>query len=262
MHARKPDLDFSRSLPHWARSREFSHMFNGISIVIMELEPFLNRVMRKAREALPESDSFRMDMSTFVRQEANHTMLHGSYNQALYGAGYAALTAVGESLRQDYARYLHDWPLRDQLAYCEGFESLGPIWAEFLFEGADDLLAGADPAVVNLWKWHLAEEFEHRMVAYTAYHRFGGRWLHRLRFTMSTHRHLEKHIRMAEAIMLNEDWKHMSPAEVEASRQKSERMHQRLNRFISRRLWRLALPGYSPERIRMPNGIDHYLRLT
>jgi len=259
MRARKPALDFSASLPHWTRDIELSQMLNGVSVIVMELEPFMNRVMRRASEALPADDPLRADLETFVRQEANHTLLHRQYNQALYEAGYRGIDAIERMMHEDYTRYLKDWPLRELLAYCEGFECLGPIWAEFLFEAVDDLFEGADPAVVDLWRWHLAEEYEHRMVACSAYHRFGGHWLHRLVTTFGTHRHLKKYISMCETLLLAADRESMSPEQVAESKARSAAIHRRLSSFILKRLWRVVQPFYSPEHLKKPVGIEHYL---
>ena len=62
--------------------------------------------------------------------------------------------------------WLRDRSLAWNLAYCEGFESTGLIQSEFFLQEIDDLLVDADPAVHELWAWHLAEEFEHRNVAH------------------------------------------------------------------------------------------------
>jgi len=261
MRARQPALDFGASLPHWTRDIELSHMLNGISVVVMELEPFMNRVMRRARHELPADDPLYGDLETFVRQEANHTLLHRQYNQALYDAGYQGIEEIERMMREDYTRYLKEWPLRELLAYCEGFECLGPIWAEFLFEAVDDLFEGADPAVVDLWRWHLAEEYEHRMVAYSVYHRFGGHWLHRLVTTFKTHRHLQKYGAMCGALLLAADRKSMTPEQVAESKAKSANIRRRLSLFILKRLWRVVQPFYSPEHLKKPAGIEHYLSM-
>lgn len=259
MRARKPNLDFAESLPNWTRDFELSHMLNGISIILMELEPFLNRVMRQAREELPIDDPLRGAIDIFIRQEANHTLLHRQYNQALYRAGHRGVAEIEQLMRKDYARYLEEWPLLDLLGYCEGFECLGPIWAEYLFEDCDDLFEGADQAVVDLWRWHLAEEYEHRMVAYEVYHRFGGHWRHRLRTTVNTQRHLQKYISMGESLLLAAERESMTPAQLATSKAKSATFHRRLSRFMLKRLWRVMLPFYSPEHLKKPAGIEQYL---
>jgi predicted metal-dependent hydrolase len=41
------------------------------------------------------------------------------------------------------------------------------------------LLAGADPEMAALWRWHAAEENEHKAVAFDVYQRAGGTYLER-----------------------------------------------------------------------------------
>jgi predicted metal-dependent hydrolase len=259
MRARKPDLDFSASLPIWTESREFSHLFNAFSVVIMELEPFMNRVMRRARDELAEDDPLREEISVFVRQEANHTLLHRAYNQALYDAGYSELKTFERQMAADYAHFLEDMPLLDLVAYCEGFECLGPILAELFFETLDDVLAGGDPKVVDLWKWHLAEEYEHRKVAYDVYHRLGGGWWHRLRTTYTTLKHLGRYRNEIHRYLMTSDWEKMSEEDIFASKASLRALARRLRNFVLRRAMRLLLPWYSPRRLSLPRGADQYL---
>lgn len=52
------------------------------------------------------------------------------------------------------------------MGYKEGFETLGPIIACFFLEAARELdKALVDDPTAELWRWHLAEECEHRHVA-------------------------------------------------------------------------------------------------
>lgn len=261
MRSRQPSLDFSDSLPVWTRQREFSHILNGASIVIMQLEPFLNKVMRRAQAALPADDPLQRDLSVFIRQEATHCQLHKRYNQALYDAGYHQLKEIETQLGADYERMLRENSMKDLLAYCEGFECLGPLYAQFLYEHADDLLEGADPAVSDLWKWHFAEEYEHRLVAYDTYHRFGGGWLHRLYRTFTTLRHLRKYNTMVAAHLLDIDRRGMNTEQAEQSRRTARMVRRRLSRFLLPRMLRLLSPFYSPATSNMPRGLDRYLAM-
>lgn len=53
MKPRKPLFDFAQALPHWSHHREFAQANNAASTSLPRLEPWLNRVMRMVREALP-----------------------------------------------------------------------------------------------------------------------------------------------------------------------------------------------------------------
>lgn len=259
MKVRRPAFDFAKSLPLWMKDREFCHILNASSVVIMQLEPYLNKVMLRARTMLPSDDPLQPDLKTFVQQETAHCRLHARYNRALYEAGYDRLKSFEAAIGADYERYLDTKSMKFNLGYCQGFECLGPLYAELIFEGLDDLYEGGDEQVIHLWKWHLAEEYEHRMVAHDAYYRLGGNWLHRLYSTYTTLRHLKKYSGIIAAHMLKVDRASMSPDEVRQSRRAAKRARRRLAWFLLPRFLPLLSPFYTPARHRPPNGLNRYL---
>lgn len=259
MKSRKPPLDFTSSLPAWAPNREFAHLFNAISIIIMQLEPYLNKTAARIRARLDEDDPLRQELTTFIRQEATHTLLHRQYNETLYRAGYDGLRALEKEIAAEYARFLDEKSMLFNAGYAQGFEIVGPIYAQFIFEEVDDFVAGADQQVVDLWRWHLAEEYEHRMVAHEGYHRMGGNWFHRLWVTWTTLRHLAKYNLRAEQHLLGVDARTMTEQEQRHSRAMSRKVHRRLNLFVLRKVLPVLLPWYTPARCRTPRGVEHYL---
>ena len=44
-----------------------------------------------------------------------------------------------------------------------------------------EVLEGSDPTMSSLWRWHAAEENEHRSVAFDLYQSVGGTWFERCR---------------------------------------------------------------------------------
>lgn len=259
MKVRRPKLDFAKSLPQWLNDREFCHILNASSVVIMQLEPYLNRVMMRARTMLPPDDPLQRDLKTFILQEAAHTQLHARYNRALYDAGYDRLKSFEAMLAADYEKFHNEKSMRFNLGYSQGFECLGPLYAELIFEGLDDMYVGGDEQVIDLWKWHLAEEYEHRMVAHDVYYRMGGNWLHRLYSTITTLRHLKKYSSLIAAHMLEVDRRDMTTEQVRQSKIASRRASRRLSRFLLRRMLPLLSPFYSPAHHRSPKGVEDRL---
>ena len=130
------------------------------------LEPYLIKVMKAARPRLAEvAPELLDDLEIFNRQEANHYRVHAAYNRVMREQ-YPGLEPFEAEIRADFERFVAEKSLEWNLAYCEGFESTGIVQSEFFLQEIDDLLETADPAVAELWRWHLAEEFEHRCVAH------------------------------------------------------------------------------------------------
>lgn len=261
MQARQPPLDFERALPHWSRHREFAHAFNAASTTLPHLEPYLNRVVRQARDRLaPEQHDLREAARVFMQQEANHYKMHQRYNATLYRAGYGGLLRFEEQLKADYEGFLANRSLQFNLAYSEGFESLGIIYAAFFFERIDDLLEGADPAVTLLWRWHLAEEFEHRRVCYDLYQTlFGGYWgrIYGLAYAFC---HLGAYGQRATAYLIAADRRSMSFGARLRSRWRNISYQMRLMGFALPRVLAVLSPFYDPSRRGAPRGVEDLLR--
>lgn len=259
MKVRRPNLKFLTSLPHWATNRAFAHAYNAASTTLPHLEPYLNLVMGRARDAMPpERQALKDQIALFIAQESNHYRLHRRYNEVLHRR-YPGVLAFEAKLQAEYDDWLANRPLKFNVAYSEGFECLGIIYTEFFFEQIDDLLAGADPEVVQLWRWHLAEEFEHRTVCYDVYKALfgswpGGGWLYRLYGFAYAFLHLGAYGNAVAAHLRGEDSRTMSPAERKALRRQFLQLQVRLGLFALPRLLRILSPRYNPACIRTPRG--------
>src|ERR1700704_6285776 len=141
MIPRKPGLKFEDALPHWCPNAEFAQITNAGSLSLPYVEQYLNRVMLRAKETLTGDKHARLraDIDLFVQQESNHYRQHRLFNQKIDEAGYDAVKPIGDQLWADYTDFLANKSLRFNTAYCEGFESLGIIQAEFFFAHIDDL---------------------------------------------------------------------------------------------------------------------------
>jgi predicted metal-dependent hydrolase len=258
MIPRNPKLTFEDALPHWAPNRAFAHIVNASSMCLVPLETYLNKVM--ARVAKQTNDAqLKRDIALFSAQEGNHYRQHRVYNRVLH-EHYPGLKAMEDQLQADYDRFLAERSLKFNAAYCEGFESVGIGFTQFFFEEAGDLLEGADPRVVRLWRWHLAEEFEHRTVCFDALRAVGGNYLDRMHGFYVVAKHLRGWSAGVSAYMLSVDREKMSPAEREASIAQEQQYRARLKAFNLPHALAIITPGYNPRRKRMPNGVADYLQ--
>ena len=263
MKPRKPGLTFQDALPHWCDDAEFAQITNADSFSLPYVETYLNRVMLRAKETLTGERyaKLRDDIDLFVKQESNHYRQHRLFNNKLEQDGYTGVTPIGARLGADYDDFLKSESLLFNTAYCEGFESLGIIQTEFFFEQAGDLLTGADPRVVALWKWHLAEEYEHRSVCFDVHKAVHGgfSYFSRLGGYFRAVRHLGKFGKDASDALLAHDRATMTPEQLQASMASEKAYRRRFGRFALPRLLRVLSPFYNPVRKREPDGAAAFL---
>jgi len=260
MKVRKPDFQFGQALPHGSWHLEFAPAFNAASTTLPHLEPYLNRLIRRAKEQLPAAqNALREDIDLFVRQEANHYRRHQRHNAMLYQSGYTRLHEFEERLRADHEKSLSEKSLRFNIAYAEGFESLGIIYTVFFFERIDDLLRDADHRVTRLWQWHLAEEFEHRTVCHDVYRAlFGGYWP-RLHGLLHALWHPGAYGNRVTAYLLAVDRGRMSLGEKLRFCWRAGSYQWRLIRFALPRVPAVMSPRYNPRQRRAPRGAAAWL---
>jgi predicted metal-dependent hydrolase len=259
MKARRPRIQFGDAPVYWSADRAFAQVINAGSLSLPYVEPYLNRIMMRAREALGDRNpKLAADIALFMTQEGNHYRLHRQFNERIH-EHCPAVQAVEERLRVDLDRFAAEESLEFNCGYCEGFESLGIIHAAFFFEQIDDLLAGADQRVVDLWKWHLAEEFEHRSVCYDVFKALYGGYFSRLRGFFVALSHLGKFGKDAAACLLAADRSTMTEAERRASELAERAYRRRFGRFALPRLLLVLSPFYDPARRRAPRGTEQFL---
>jgi uncharacterized protein len=261
MKIRKPDWDYAAMEAIWCKKYpEFAQRSNVGSIGLPYLEPYLNTVMRCAQAQLGTDHPLNNDIALFCKQEASHYLEHEAFNKAIYRSGYEKLPEIENLFKEHFERLLRDKSLKFNCAYCLGFETLGPITASFWFEGLDDILEHCDPEVVKLWRWHLAEEYEHRTVAYDVYQALYGDYFYRCYGLYCFTRDWRELGRTAVRYLLKVDQKNMSPDEIALSRKRSAELKKREARFTGRRMLKALTPLHDPRKYPEPKGAAELLR--
>ncbi|MEM7541644.1 MAG: metal-dependent hydrolase [Pseudomonadota bacterium] len=165
------DLD-----PNWVPDNPArSHLFNGLSLTMPYLEPYLIKSNQAAMKALADIDEPRLleDMRGFNGQEARHYQCHRKMNELLKSNGYAELAEVEEKMQASFER-LAKRNLRTQLAYNAGFECMTNGFTTWLINKRRKLFLNASPHISSFWLMHMVEETEHKTVAYDVYMAYSG----------------------------------------------------------------------------------------
>jgi len=176
---RKFDFVFSDDLnPVWIpHNPARSHLFNGLSVTMPYLEPYLIKSMKLAMKHISEP-RLREDIRDFCGQEAQHYRCHRRVNDLLKSNGHPKLAIVEDKLEKTYTK-LSKRSLRTQLAYNAGFECMTNGFTHWLVNQRVSLFRNASPAMTSFWLMHVIEETEHKTVAYDAYMAYSGAYIPR-----------------------------------------------------------------------------------
>jgi predicted metal-dependent hydrolase len=142
-----------------------SHFFNALSLMFPEGERFFVDSVRRVRHRIMDPD-LQAQMEAFIRQEAIHAREHLHYNDELRRQGYP--TDVFDLLTRIALRSTRLTPARWQLAITCAFEHFTATLADAALRDAE-VLGDAAADYAELWRWHSAEEIEHKAVAFDVY---------------------------------------------------------------------------------------------
>lgn len=173
---RKFSFEFPQDLaPVWIPGDPVrSHLFNGLSLTMPYLEPYLIKSTQAAFKYV-DHEELLADMRGFNGQEARHYQCHRRLNELLKANGYPELAAVEQGLAKSFER-LSRMSLRTQLAYNAGFECMTNGFTHWLITKRSALFKDASPAVTSFWLMHMVEETEHKTVAFDVYMAYSGQY--------------------------------------------------------------------------------------
>ncbi|MCL2778062.1 MAG: metal-dependent hydrolase [Polyangiaceae bacterium] len=174
---RSPNFDFTHVPKHWNGGRKaITTFFDSLSLFFPPGERFFIASVR-AHDEFVKDDELREEVRGFYGQEGMHTREHIKYNAWLEKQGYPAAKLERE-IAALLANVKRTVPKREQLATTAALEHLTAILAHLALDN-DEALQGADPTMAALWRWHAAEEAEHKAVSFDVYKAVGGNYFER-----------------------------------------------------------------------------------
>jgi predicted metal-dependent hydrolase len=219
----------------------------GLSMTMPYLEPYLIRTMKVAIEQIRDPVLVE-DTRRFCAQEGHHFRNHAMLNDQIRGsfddATADALRAIEAALDADYHRFTDAKSLRFNLAYAEGFEAMTCAGALAAAEhgGFDGALPGGE-----IWAWHMAEEIEHRTVAFGVYQHLVGSYFYRILMGTWAQWHYVSYIRRFAQCMAG------------ALGRKPVSSRSPMQRTFLRNYLRTWGPRYDPAKVEIPPGVDALL---
>ncbi|MEU7430712.1 metal-dependent hydrolase [Streptomyces sioyaensis] len=160
-----------------------THVINVLHLLLPAGERWFVKVFK---EALPlvRDEQLHTDVKGFMGQEATHSVQHSTVLDHLAHQG---LDTTPYTRRIDFlfARLLGEQPpfgipvtgqewLRFRLSLIAAIEQFTAVLGDWVLDAEGLDRAGPDPVMLDLLRWHGAEEVEHRAVAFDMYQHTGG----------------------------------------------------------------------------------------
>lgn len=182
---RAVDFNFDQSSIHWIPNDPFSsHTYNAINLLLPAGEFWFCRVFNKALPLI-QDETLKIDVKAFIKQEATHARAHIVGQKFMQAHDYDLKKGLNTA-EAIFGQLLSDRPFGLALFNNKLIESywlitrVGIIAAIEHFTGVIGQWTldhssswdknNADPEMSDLFRWHLAEEVEHRSVAFDLFH--------------------------------------------------------------------------------------------
>jgi hypothetical protein len=186
---RKVRFDWSGTAPHWVPDDPFtSHVINVLHLLLPAGERWFIDVVNKARP-LVHDDELQEEIKPFVQQESWHAWAHTVVLEHLGEKGIDTEPYTNRLEKQWFGRVLADhpgWPrplqrwwLNRRLGVVAAIEHYTCVLGHWVIENKGLERAGADPIMLDLLRWHGAEEVEHRSLVFDVHAEVSGSHLQR-----------------------------------------------------------------------------------
>ena len=178
LEVRNLRFDVSDEVPrYWhGGKRAVTLFFDNLSVFFPPGERFFISAV-KAHAGQVHDENLLEQTRAFCAQAGIHSREHVRYNDMLRRQGYP-VEAMERRVERLLARVTRMTKPSGRLAATAALEHFTALLAHYLLSD-DRLLDGAHPVMAALWRWHAAEENEHKAVAYDVYRQTGGGYIER-----------------------------------------------------------------------------------
>src|ERR1700756_1571392 len=184
-------FDWSETPLHWVPDDPFStHMINVLHLLLPEGERHFIKAVLEA-SSLVDDPELEAAIKPFIQQESWHAWAHQVVLDHLSEQGIDTkpyTDRLGRLLSVtlgDPPKFLpsalHRWWLYRRLADVAALEHFTAMLGQWVLTNRGLDYAGADPMMLDLLRWHGAEEVEHRSVAFDLFMHLDGGYRRRAR---------------------------------------------------------------------------------
>ncbi len=189
LQARRVSFDWTRTPLHWVPNDPFAtHMINVLHLLLPAGERWFVDVYKQALPLVRDA-RLREDMIGFIGQEAVHSQAHSTVLDHMIAQGLDP-SPYTDQMDWFFEHLLGDhtappaataWWLKERVAFIAAIEHFTAVLGKWVLEARGFERFGADPVMVDLLRWHGAEEVEHRSVAFDVFQHLDGRYGRRMR---------------------------------------------------------------------------------
>jgi uncharacterized protein len=164
----RENLDFGLDgdIPkYWMAGDAFkTRFFDAMSTLFPMGEKFFIMSVREFQKEITDPQ-LKIDVRDFIRQEAQHTLVHKQFNDRLKAQGIDVDMLDKEEEDFLFKELPKFTTSKQRLAATAALEHLTSMMCTCFFEHRD-LLEQSDPRIRAMYAWHAIEEVEHKAVAF------------------------------------------------------------------------------------------------
>jgi predicted metal-dependent hydrolase len=146
--------------------------FNAMSITFPVGEKYFIDSVRRVADRVTDP-ALKDHIKGFCGQEGFHRREHQLYNEALCAARGYDLEKMERPLMRRLGWAQNNLSSIKNLAVTVAIEHFTAVLAELMLKPGS-IMDRAEPSMRDLWRWHAAEEMEHKAVAFDVYRAVGG----------------------------------------------------------------------------------------
>ncbi len=189
---RKVKFEWQDTQVDWVPNQPFvSYFINEINMILPAGEFWFCRLYNKVLPQISD-EKLKEDVQAFIRQEAMHAQAHNSANKEYLSQRHINIQRNLEVMDFLFGKLLADQPLGlnvpkvlehqwdlFRLGVVATVEHMTCVLGKYALYNQEWERLGADANMLDLVKWHGAEEIEHRTVAFDLYRHLGGSYIAR-----------------------------------------------------------------------------------
>lgn len=178
-------FDWADTPLHWVPDDPFAtHMINVLHLLLPAGERWFINVVNEAAP-LVDDPELTEAIKPFIQQESWHAWAHSVVLEHLasYGIDSEPFTTALDRWFSRIGSPKPSWPaplqrfwLLRRLADVAAIEHFTAVLGQWVIQNGGLEYAGADPVMLDLLRWHGAEEVEHRSLVFDVYENLSGNY--------------------------------------------------------------------------------------